>query len=99
MWMATILGYGNLHDNQNYPLVYISQGPLGNRWHIFFKGEAEKNFIHEGVGRVKINSRKKGAPPGVGMMALGSHYHPQQEPREGRGAEPSEDCYSCSMSG
>lgn len=57
----------------------------------FKKGEAEKNFIHEGVGRVKRNSRKKGAPPGVGMVALGSHHHPQQAPRESRDTEPSKD--------
>lgn len=39
----------------------------------FFKGQAEKNFIHEGVGRVKGKNRECRAAPGAGSMALGSH--------------------------
>lgn len=40
----------------------------------FFKRGTEKNFIHEGVGRVIGNSKKWEAD----IMALGSHYHPSK---------------------
>ena len=32
----------------------------------FFKGEAEKNFDHDGVGKVKGNNKEWGAPRGAG---------------------------------
>lgn len=40
----------------------------------FFKRGTEKNFIHEGVGRV-IGTNKKW---GTGIMAFRRHYHPSK---------------------
>lgn len=53
--------------------MYISQ--LTNRWQQmahFFKGETEKNFSPEDVGRIKGNNEEWVVPYGAGILDLGN---------------------------
>lgn len=70
------------------PLSIYQSESLGKLLAYFLKEEAEKNFIPEGVDRVK-GTKESGVPCGAGIRALGAITIAA---REGRCAEPSEDC-------